>query len=401
MNNKNGPLKDLKILDFSTLLPGPYATMLLADMGAEILRIESPTRPDMLRGLPPMVGTENPVSAAHATINRNKQSLALNLKDPKAGEIIRRLLAEYDVVLEQFRPGVMDKLGLDYKTLKQTRPDLIYCSITGYGQTGPFKDRAGHDINYLALAGLASYSGRTDSGPNLSGTQIADIAGGSHHAAMGILAAAYQRQQTGEGSHIDISMTDCAFALNAISGANALAGAGDPQLEDELLNGGSYYDYYRTADGRYLSVGSLEPQFAQQFFETLGHPEWVQRVLQAEEQQSLKRDIANAIATETLDEWTRRFANCDACVEPVLNFSEASESALMRERQMLCEARGTDGEPIRQISSPLQFDGHKPDVPDPGAALGRNSRKILRNLGYSNTEVEELQRRGGTCWPNE
>jgi len=221
MQNYNGPLKGLKILDFTTLLPGPYATMLLADLGAKVLRMESPTRPDILRGLPPMAGEDNPVSAAHATINRNKKSLALNLKDPRAGEIVRRLLAEYDVILEQFRPGIMEKLGLGYESLKQTREDLIYCSITGYGQTGPLKDRAGHDINYLALSGLASHSGRADSGPSLAGTQVADIAGGSHHAAMAILAAAYRRQQSGEGSRIDISMTDCAFALNAISGANA------------------------------------------------------------------------------------------------------------------------------------------------------------------------------------
>lgn len=401
MATNNGPLKGLRVLDFSTLLPGPYATMLLADMGAEVLRIESPSRPDMLRGLPPMIGVESPVSAAHATINRNKQSLALNLKNPKAGEIIRRLLTEYDVVLEQFRPGVMDKLGLGYQTLKETRPDLIYCSITGYGQTGPLKDRAGHDINYLALSGLASYSGRKHSGPGPSGTQIADIAGGSHHAAMGILAAAYQRQQTGEGSHIDISMTDCAFALNGISGANALAGGIEPQLESELLNGGSYYDYYRTADGRYLSVGSLEPQFAQQFFETLGHPEWLERVLQPDEQGSLKRDIANAIDTDTLDEWVTRFANCDACVEPVLTFGEAAQSALMLERYMLCESSSANGEPIPQINSPLQFNGRKPVSPIAGAALGQDSRQILHGLGYSAAEIDELCSDGATCWPGD
>ncbi|WP_346837801.1 CaiB/BaiF CoA-transferase family protein [Microbulbifer sp. SAOS-129_SWC] len=390
MKQNNGPLSGLKILDFTTLLPGPYATMLLADMGAEVLRIESPTRPDMLRGLPPMVGEGNKVSAAHATINRNKQSLALNLKHAAAGEIVRRLLAEYDVVLEQFRPGVMDKLGLGYAALQQTRPDLIYCSITGYGQSGPLQDRAGHDINYLALSGLASYSGRAASGPSLAGTQVADIAGGSHHAVMGILAAVYQRQQSGKGSRIDISMTDCAFALNAVSGANALAGAGDPQLEAELLNGGSYYDYYRTADGRYLSVGSLEPQFAQQFFAALGHPEWLQRVLEPDQQESLKRDIAALIATRTQADWVRRFADGDACVEPVLNFGEAAGSALLRERRMLCRADFDDGTALAQINTPFDFDGDKPDVHTAGAKLGAHSRELLNLLGYSDEEFERL-----------
>ena len=404
MQINNGPLNGLKILDFSTLLPGPFATMLLADMGAEVLRIESPTRPDMLRGLPPFIGDgaggNNAVSAAHATINRNKKSLALDLKAPDAGEIVRRLLAEYDIVLEQFRPGVMDKLGLGYETLKKTCPNLIYCSITGYGQTGPLKQRAGHDINYLALSGLASYSGRSDSGPSLAGTQVADVAGGSHHAVMGILAAVYQRQQTGQGSHIDISMTDCAFALNAISGANALAGTGDPQIEEELLNGGSFYDYYRTADGRYLSVGSLEPQFAQQFFAALGHPEWMERVLEADQQVSLKRDIASAIAERPLAQWVVAFSECDACVEPVLNFSEAAQSALVQERQMLCQASTATGHSVSQINTPLRFDSHKPAGAFAGAPLGRDSHEVLHSLGYSNDEIEELRSRGATSWPD-
>ncbi|WP_323846595.1 CaiB/BaiF CoA-transferase family protein [Microbulbifer magnicolonia] len=394
MTYVDGPLKGLKVLDFSTLLPGPYATMLLADMGAEVLRIESPTRPDMLRGLPPMVGEDQSVSAAHASINRNKQSLALDLKDPRAGEIVRRLLVDYDIVVEQFRPGVMGKLGLGYETLRKTRADLIYCSITGYGQTGPLRQRAGHDINYLALAGLASYSGREYSGPSLSGTQIADIAGGSHHAVMGILAAVYQRQQSGRGSHIDISMTDCAFALNAISGANALAGAGDPELEKELLNGGSYYDYYRTADNRYLSVGSLEPQFAEQFFRVIGHPEWLQRVLQADQQQPLKRDIADTIAQGTLDDWMRLFDACDACVEPVLTFSEAAASALMAERQMLCEAVLPDGSSQQQINTPLTFDGHRPRRHTAGAPLGGDTHQLLNALGYTQEEIEQMQLQG-------
>ncbi|SHF93647.1 Crotonobetainyl-CoA:carnitine CoA-transferase CaiB [Microbulbifer donghaiensis] len=393
MQNINGPLKGLKILDFSTLLPGPYATMLLADMGAEVLRIESPTRPDMLRGLPPMVGGEHPVSAVHATINRNKQALALDLKDPRAKEIVRRLLVEYDIIVEQFRPGVMDRLGLSYHALRETRKDLIYCSITGYGQTGPLKQRAGHDINYLALSGLASYSGREQSGPSLSGTQVADIAGGSHHAVMGILAAVYQRQQSGRGSHIDISMTDCAFALNAVSGANALAGAGDPMPEQELLNGGSYYDYYRTADNRYLSVGSLEPQFAEQFFTAIGHPEWLQRVLEPDQQQ-LKQDIAAAIAMAKLDDWMRVFEACDACIEPVLNFSEATESVLIKERQMLCEAVLANGDIQQQINTPLTFDGHKPRRHTAGAPLGQHTHELLNELGYTQEEIEQMQAQG-------
>lgn len=387
---ESGPLAGLKVLDFSTLLPGPYATMLLADMGAEVLRIESPQRPDMLRALPPYVGSDQ-LSAAHATINRNKRSLALNLKDHRAGDIVRRLLAEYDIIVEQFRPGVMEKLGFGYEKLQETRADLIYCSITGYGQSGPLRQRAGHDINYLALSGLASYSGRADSGPSLSGTQVADIAGGSHHAVMSILAAVYQRQRSGQGSRIDISMTDCAFALNAISGANALAGGDLPGLEHELLNGGSYYDYYRTSDGRYLAVGSLEPQFAMRFFEGIGKPQWAERLMGNEPPGILKGDIAAVIANRPLEAWVRLFADEDACVEPVLDFREAADSALLRERQMLCSTDLAGGESVEQINTPFVFDGQKPDYHRPGAGLGEHSHDVLTELGLEESEIETLQ----------
>jgi len=396
MDNNKNPLQGLKILDFTTLLPGPYATMLLADMGAEVLRIESPTRPDMLRGLPPIIDTENPVSAAHATINRNKKSLALDLKTPEAKEIIRRLLEEYDIVIEQFRPGIMEKLGLGYESLRAIREDIIYCSITGYGQSGPLKQRAGHDINYLARSGLASYSGRSETGPGLSGMQVADIAGGSHHAVMAILAAVYNRMRNNSGVHIDISMTDCAFALNAISGANALAENCDPKLEMELLNGGSFYDYYRTADNRYLAVGSLEPQFAEAFFAGIGRPEWINRVLEEDQQEQLKRDISDTVVQRNLREWTEIFDSNDTCVEPVLNFSEAAESKLMQERKMLCLAITSQGNTIRQISTPFCFDGEKNQRYIAGAPLGEHNQFILQSLGYETDEIEQIASQGIT-----
>lgn len=223
-----GPLQGMKVLDFTTLLPGPYSSMMLADMGAEVLRIESPIRPDMARITPPLIAQD--VSATHAMINRNKRALGLNLKTKEAKNIIYELVRPkeggFDVILEGFRPGVMEKLGLGYNDLKKINGDVIYCSITGYGQTGPMRDRAGHDINYLALSGLASYGG-TKGNPSLSAMQIADIAGGSHHAVIGILAACQQRANQrlfgskegveGEekrrvlGQHIDISMADCTF----------------------------------------------------------------------------------------------------------------------------------------------------------------------------------------------
>src|SRR3989338_3814817 len=295
-----GPLSSLKVLDFSTLLPGPFASLLLADMGADVLRIESPTRMDLVRVLPLHA---DGVSASHAYLNRNKRCMALDLKKPEAVELVKRLVLDYDIVLEQFRPGVMDKLGVGYAALKAINPKLIYVSITGYGQTGPYKDRAGHDLNYLAVAGLASYTGRRDTGP---------------------LPLVIQRQVTGEGQQVDISMTDCAFSLHAMAGAGYLACGVEPQMENQALNGGSFYDYYRTRDGRWFSVGSLEPQFMQQLCAAIGRPELAARGLnqQPEVQQALKREIEIEFEKRDFAEWGQVFAELDACVEPMLNLSE-------------------------------------------------------------------------------
>ena len=201
--------------------------------------------------------------------------MALNLKDPRAVKIVRRLIADYDILIEQFRPGVMARFGLDYETLKAANPALIYCSLTGYGQTGPMRNRAGHDINYLARSGIVSYSGRKASGPCLMGIQIADVASGSNNSVIGILAAVVHRQTTGEGQHVDVSMTDGAVAFNALSAAAYLVDGTETCCEEGVLNGGSLYDFYETKDGKYLSFGGLEPQFFAAFCETIGRPDLI------------------------------------------------------------------------------------------------------------------------------
>ena len=246
-------LKGLKVLDFSTLLPGPFATLYLADLGAEVTHVESPTRPDLIRLLPPYA---NGQATAHSYLNRNKKSIALDLKDSANIALIKSKITEFDIVVEQFRPGVMQRLGLDYETLAKLHPRLIYCSITGYGQTGLYKDKAGHDINYLALSGIMGHSGRQDSGPPPLGIQIADVAGGSLHAVIAILTAVIERACSGQGQYIDISMTDCVATLNSMAAAASLAGNTAQQVEKEYLNGGTFYDDYQTQDGRYLSIGS-------------------------------------------------------------------------------------------------------------------------------------------------
>lgn len=386
------PLAGLKVLDFTTLLPGPYATQLLADMGAEVLRVESPTRPDLVKFMPPFVGTgKDRVSAAHATLNRNKKSIALDLKKEGAAEIVHKLVAEYDIVLEQFRPGVMQRLGLDFASLQKIQPKLIYCSITGYGQTGPLKDRAGHDINYLALSGLASFSGRADTGPVLSATQIADVAGGSHNAVMAILAAVIQRSITGTGQHLDISMSDAAMALSTMFGSNAIASGEDPSCGREMLNGGLFYDYYQTADGRHISIGSLEPNFAMALLTVLDLGDWKNKIANQDYgvQQALKSAISEKVKNQTLAHWQTEFAKVDACVEPVLSMNEAFEHPHFIARGMITEAEDEAGTAIKQISTSLPFKSQAPYTS--GGKLGANSVEVLQQLGYSDEEIERLR----------
>lgn len=385
-----GPLASLKILDFSTLLPGPFASLLLADMGAQVLRVESPSRMDLVRVLPPHVdGT----SASHAYLNRNKRCIALDLKQAEAVEVVKQLVQEYDIVLEQFRPGVMDKLGVGYEALKAINPKLIYVSITGYGQTGPLRDRAGHDINYLALAGVASYTGRRESGPLPLGVQLADIGGGSLHGVMGLLAAVIHRQQTGEGQQVDVSMTDCAFSLHGMAGAGYLAAGVEPEMEGLALNGGSFYDYYRTRDGRWFSVGSLEPQFMQQFCAAIGRPELAARGLspKTEDQQALKREIAIAFEKHDFSEWQARFAALDACVEPMLSIAEAVEHPQLRERGVVTQVPTGQGGEQRQIACPIRFSAGLPDPRHIGAALGAHTAEVMAELGYTDEQVAALK----------
>ena len=369
--------------------------MIMADWGADVVRVESPTRPDMVRMLPPM---DDGVSACHGYLNRSKRSLALDLKKPDAVAAVKRLVRDYDIVVEQFRPGVMDRLGVGYEALKAENPGLIFCSITGYGQTGPFKQRAGHDLNYLSIAGVTGYNGRQSSGPAPINVQVADVAGGSYHSVMAILAAVIHRQQTGEGQHLDISMTDAAFSMHALTAPPALVGGVEPELEATQLNGGSFYDCYETADGRWLSVAGLEPQFFAQFCQAIGHPEWSAKglALNPDIQGPLKQDIAQVIKARTFAEWVAVFGELDACVEPVLSFSEACEHPQILERELLVDVPTAGGGTQRQLASPVKFSATPAQYRFTGAALGAHTDQVLTDAGFSAEEIATLKQSGAT-----
>ena len=390
-----GPLASLRVLDFTTLLPGPFATMMLADMGADVLRVEAPNRPDLVRSLPPFDGES---SAWHGVLNRSKRSLALDLKKPGAPDIVRRLIIDggYDVVIEQFRPGVMDRLGIGYESLQTANPALVYCAITGYGQNGPLRDRAGHDINYVSLSGVMSHSGRIEGGPSPLGVQLADVGGGSLGALVGLLAAVIQRYESGEGQLVDISMMDMMLAWQAHIFSQYLVGEEEVEREAALLNGGSYYDFYETADGRYLSVGSLEPKFWLLFCEAIGCPDLVSKGYDLDPQvkRSLKAELRDAIAGRPLDEWSEVFAALDACVEPVLNVAEAAGHPQTKARNMVVSVPMADGREQQQVASPFQFSRGRANYKHTGVKLGAHSSEVLAEVGYKSAEIEAFRGNG-------
>jgi len=388
-----GPLQGLKILDFTTLLPGPYATLMLADMGAEVLRVVSGSRLDLTTLLPPFIGKE-PLSAILAYLGRGKKSLTLNLKDLRAVSIVHQLLDEYDLMIEQFRPGVMAKFGLDYPALKERHPGLIYCSLTGYGQTGPMANRAGHDINYLARSGLMAYSGRKETGPVLTGMQIADIASGSYNSVIGILAAVVHRQQTGEGQYIDVAMTDGAMAFNAMVGAAFLADGQELEREGHLLNGGSLYDFYESSDGRYLSFGGLEPQFFAAFCQAIGRPDLIAGTVVTTDLPKVKKEVREIIGSKTRDEWTAIFKNFDACLEPVLSLSEALSDPQAQEREMAVELPIPGGGSVKQLAHPIKYSETVPEYRHIGVPAGTHTNEVLKKLGYSDQEIAEFEKTG-------
>ena len=389
-------MSGIKILDFTYLLPGPFATMILSDLGAEVLRVESHTRMDMARLAPPYVDKDGTISCMHAYLNRNKRSIALDLKFKESIALIKRLIAEkgYDIVIEQFRPGAMGRLGLSYEILSGINPGLIYCSITGYGQTGPMRDRAGHDINYLALSGVMSYSGTKDGGPSLMGIQVADVGSGSNNAAIGLLAAIVHRMKTGKGQYIDVSMTDGVFPYHVVSGLGSLVGGPEPGYETEILNGGSLYGFYETSDGKFLSFGGLEPQFLSAFLNALGLSEYIPRLMEPDLTEELRRRVSDVIRSQDLSHWESVFKDVDACVEPVLTVLEAASSEHAKARELVVEVPGPDGVLIRQIAYPIRFSNYKPEYLRAGPALGQDTRDVLNALGLSEAEIADLKSKG-------
>lgn len=378
-------LDGIRVLDLSRLLPGPYLTMVLADLGADVVKVEDPKVGDYMRAFPP---AKAGISGRFLAVNRGKRSLALDLKDPRARDAFLAMVERSDVVVESFRPGVMAKLGLDYDTLAARNPRIVLCSISGYGQTGTYVHRAGHDLNYIALGGvLAMGAERAGAAPAMPGVQIADLAGGALWSATGILAALVGRERTGRGAHLDISMTEGAMALLAAELGNLDCGA-HPTRGTETLNGGlACYSVYRTADGRYLSVGALEPKFWIAFNTAIGRKPDVSEIIAPPARQAeVRAEIQAILSTRTRDEWAALLAAHDCCCEPVLELDELPAHPLHQAREVFVTVDGGAAGPLQQLRTPLG----PPARPTAPPTHGQHSRDVLADYGFGADEIAAL-----------
>jgi crotonobetainyl-CoA:carnitine CoA-transferase CaiB-like acyl-CoA transferase len=377
-------LSGLKVLDLSMNLPGPYMTWLLAMLGAEIVKIENPVGGDYARAL----GSRGQESPYFAAVNRNKKSVTLNLKHPEGKRIFFDLLDHYDTLVEGFRPGTMERLGLGYTDTSARNPRLIQVSITGYGHNGPNRLRAGHDLNYLSLAGIIGMTGTRDGQPAVPGVQIADLAGGALFGLVGLLAAVIQRESTGRGQFVDTAMFDGSLSLATMVFAGVGTGLETPLPGKMLLNGRfPCYGLYKTSDGQFVSLGAIEPKFWVNFCEAAGRPDLLNGQYAGEDVVS---EVAALFQSRTRDEWIEILKNADACCEPVLTLNEAVESPLVSARNMLNTS--PQGHPVLACPLKLSESPVPNDLPAPD--LGQDNQEILGKLGLQEKELTELKEKG-------
>ncbi|MFS0777315.1 CaiB/BaiF CoA-transferase family protein [Neobacillus sp. 3P2-tot-E-2] len=376
------PLEGIRVLDLTRLLPGPYCSLLLADYGADVIKVEDPKSGDYARWYEPRVNDDQ--SAMFISLNRNKRSITLDLKDEKDKEAFISLLKTSDVLIESFRPGVMDRLGIGYEDLKVHNPKLIYCAITGYGQSGPYAKEAGHDLNFLSYSGLLHLQGAPNEKPLIPSVQIGDIGGGALMAAVGILLAIIDAKKSNRGQFVDISMLDGALSWMHTILPNYWT-SGEKLNRGELtLNGGkACYEIYRTKDDRFLSVGALEYKFWKKFCQVIGKEELIDQLDEPLEQQRImKQEVQTAIQQKTLTEWIELFEGIDACVSPVLTPEELTDNPQIKHRQMIEDITHPEVGVIKQIGNPIKLSNSPVSTRRHSPSLGEHTNEILKELGY-------------------
>ncbi len=376
-----GALEGIKIIDLSRMLPGPYCSMILADHGARVIAIEDKRYMADDIFLSP--------------VNRNKDHMTLNLKTKEGYEIFFKLIKEADVLMEGFRPGVTKRLGIDYETLKRINPGIIYCSISGYGQDGPFRDIAGHDVNYLSFAGILGTIGEKDRSPCIPGIQIADLAGGGMNAAIGILLALVARERTGEGQYIDISMTDGMVGLLSVPLHIYQRNGMVPQRSDTFLSHRyACYNVYETADGRYISIGAVENRFWKNLCNILDVPEYVPLQYDDNHREEILDFFRQCFKKKTLDEWVKELRDKDVCWGKVQDLEEVLNDPLFLARDMVGEIKDNKGESVTVLGIPVKLSDTPGSIRTAPISFGESTKKILEEIGYTEREIEGFIEKG-------
>ncbi len=387
------PLEGVRVLDLTRLLPGPMCTLHLADLGADVLKIEDPGAGDYARWHAPLAKKHSPFFLA---LNRNKRSMTLNLKNPEGRDLFLALAAKADVVVEGNRPGVVDRLGVGYQAAAAANPAIVYCALSGYGQDGPYRDRAAHDINYCSIAGVAEQMGPAGGPPALTNFQIADLAGGSLSAVMGILAALVDARASGKGRYVDVSMTDCTFAHGIAALSTYLAeGETAPRGRDRLTGGYPCYGFYGTSDGRHMSVGALEPKFWQVLCAELGRPDLAEKGwVTGAEADEVRAEVEAIFKSETQAHWTEKLAGKDCCVAPVLTLGESMQDPQIAARKMVVEVDNPEDGRLAQFAFPIKLSEFEFTVERPAPGQGEHTGEVLAELGLSDDEIAALKQSG-------
>ncbi len=373
------PLTGIRVLDLTRLLPGPMCSLHLADMGADVIKVEDTRKGDSARAM----------GSLHASVNRNKRSLTVDLKQDAGREIFLRLAATADVIIEGFRPGTVNRLGIGYDDITPRNVKVVYCAMTGYGQSGPLRDRAGHDLNYMSYTGVTDQTGARGGPPVIPNIQVADLLGGSLSAVMGILAALFDVQRSGHGRYIDVAMADCTLA-HAVFPLIAHHQYGEvaPRGEDMLSGGLPWYAIYETSDGRHVAVASLEEKFWRRFCTALDRDEWIDAYHADASQREVVRSALRALfKSKSQAFWVAKLEAADCCFSPVLTLDEALDHPQFASRGIIHASRGG----VPQFAFPVRLSDFTFDAKTPAPAHGEHSDEILGELGYSTEEIEALR----------
>ena len=404
MSGEAGPLSDIKVLDLSRLLPGGFCSLLLADLGAEVLKVEDTGMGDYIRWAPPYYGADEQQelgtrSALYLSLNRGKRSVRLDLKSEAGREALLRLVESYDVVLDGFRPGVLDRLGVGYERMRGANPAIVFCAITGYGQDGPYAQRAGHDMNYLGLVGLLGLTGAKDGPPVQSGGQIADLGGGALMAAFGVMAALHERRRSGKGQMVDISMADGALSWLAMVAGRYFCDGEVPRRGEQQLAGGILcYLPYEASDG-WVTCGALEPKFWAAFCNAVERPDLIEAQFEAPGSEAWA-EVAGVFGSRSRAEWKALNDEHDCCIEPVLDVDEALDSELVRGRGMVVEIEQPELGTVRQLGNPVKMSRTPGDPTRPAPAFGEHTDEVLAEIGYSGEEIAAMKESGAAAGPS-